>query len=140
METFDSHDRLVLGATSGASAVAVIQLASVSQLDTPQVVAAFAFAIALPFLVADLVLSELEVLGKTEVQGWYQSSYASFLSHTGMRACVVGFCALFWHLHLGAGVVFACTTILVVFAWKRHGVHARRLSPKKPSEEIKKDA
>lgn len=104
-EAPESHprdaDRLIYAGLLGLSAAAVIQLIDKADLNTPQVVVTYAFALAIPLLAVGLVTDYARRAG-TPIPRWRDAIGAA-----GALAAVVGLGALFFHLGAGPGAVFA---------------------------------
>jgi peptidoglycan/LPS O-acetylase OafA/YrhL len=94
------HDRLIYAGLLGLGAAAVIQLADKGELDTPQTVAVYAFAVAVPLLAAGLVADYARHAG-SRVPAFYD-----LVGFLGAAGAVTGFAALFFHFGPWPGGVF----------------------------------
>src|SRR5262245_32318421 len=94
-------DRLIYAGLLGLSAAAVIQMADKEGLNTPQMVAGYFFALAIPLLAVGLI-TDYARRGGTFIPWW-----RDLLGLAGALAAVVGLGALFFHFGIGPGVIFA---------------------------------
>jgi hypothetical protein len=101
----DSHprdaDRLIYAGLLGLSAASVIQMVDKSDLNTQQLVAAHAFAVAIPLLAVGLVTDYARRAG-TPIPRWRDG-----LGLAGTLASVCGLGAIFFNFGAGPGCVFA---------------------------------
>jgi hypothetical protein len=106
-------DRLIYAGLLGLAAAAVIQLSEKSDLDLPQIVEIYSFAVAIPLLAVGLITDYARREG-TSIPPW-----RDLIGVTGSLASVVGLGALFFHFQVGTGAVFAAACVLGIILVRR---------------------
>jgi hypothetical protein len=99
-------DRLIYAGLLGLTAAAVIQLSDKGDLNTPQLVGVYSFAVAAPLLAVGLVTDYARRAG-APISGW-----RDLIGVGGALAAVVGFGALYFHFGVGVGAVYSAGCIL----------------------------
>jgi hypothetical protein len=112
----NNNQRIVVGASLGLNTLAVFQILGLSNLDNSLTLAIYCFAFSTPALAAYLgVLMDGEVGRIRERVG--------ILAVLGGIASFIGLTAIFFHMTVGAGLVFLATTGLVSFLLKPRHTH-----------------
>ena len=101
-------DRLIYAGLLGLSAASIVQMLDKESIDTPQIIAVYAFALAIPVLAVGLVTDYARRAGAA-LPVW-----RDLIGILGAVSAVVGLGALFFHFGLGIGVVFAVGCFLGV--------------------------
>src|SRR5262245_47401144 len=99
-------DRLIYAGLLGLAAAGVIELVDKDTLNTPQLIAVYAFALAIPLLAVGLVTDYARRAG-TPIPAW-----RDLLGVAGSLASVFGLAALFFHFGVGPGIVFAAMCVV----------------------------
>lgn len=112
----NNNQRIVVGASLGLNILAVFQILDMPNLDSSLTLAIYCFAFSTPALAAYLtVLMDGEVGRIHERVG--------VLAVLGGIASFIGLTAVFFHMTVGAGLVFLGSTLLVSFLLKPRHTH-----------------
>jgi len=109
-DTPDSHprdsDRLIFAGLLGLAAAGVVQLIDKAELALGQLVAIYAFAVAIPLLAVGLVTDYARRAG-THIPAW-----RDLLGLFGSVASVVGLASFFFHFGFGPGITFTVGSVI----------------------------
>lgn len=106
-------DRLIYAGLLGLAVAGALQQFDKSEHATPQVIAVYAFALAIPLLAVGLVTDYARRAG-TLVPGWH-----NLIGALGALSAVVGLGALFFHFGIGEGAVFVVGSVLGIALIRR---------------------
>lgn len=101
-------DRLIYAGLLGLGAASIVQMLDKEDIDTPQRIAVYAFALAIPVLAVGLITDCARRAGAS------LSLWRDLVGILGAVVAVVGLGALFFHFGSGAGVIFAAGCFLGV--------------------------
>jgi hypothetical protein len=101
-------DRLIYAGLLGLAAASIVQMLDKEDVDTPQIVAVYAFALAIPVLAVGLITDYARRAGAS-LPFW-----RDFIGILGAVSAVIGLGALFFHFGTGIGTVFAGGCLLGV--------------------------
>ncbi|SRR5579884_2728308 len=93
-------DRLIYAGLLGLAAASVVQMLEKEEIDTPQCIALYAFAIAIPVLAVGLITDYARRAGAS------LPCWRDLIGILGAVSAVVGLGALFFHFGTGIGAVF----------------------------------
>jgi hypothetical protein len=99
-------DRLIYAGLLGLAAASIVQMLDKDHLDTPQSIALYAFALAIPVLAVGLITDYARRAGAS-LPFW-----RDLIGISGAVSAVVGLGALFFHFGTGIGTLFAASCIL----------------------------
>jgi hypothetical protein len=104
---------ILIGSMAGLAAVALIQLISVDELDTPLFISVFCLAVGLPFTATALYVAQVHRADPKYVRpGLILGTVVGCLGFVGLYAIWGGFVAMFWHFCWWAGLTFiACSAV-----------------------------
>jgi len=104
------RDRVVGAGISGASLIAIIQLISLPQLSTSLKIALYSFTIAIPLLVAFIIITEEKILYQWTLRNLEQKSLT--IGTIGAAFAFLGFTTIFWHFSFIVGLLFLASSIV----------------------------
>lgn len=113
--------QLVAAGSLGVCLVFIVGMLALPRLDTPLLVALYAFVVAMPLLVVEYIAASYKV--GAEPRDVYMrlflklSAAGAVLSAPGMVATAVGIVAVVWHLNEIVGGVLLITSGVVMVAW-----------------------
>lgn len=93
-------DRLIYAGLLGLAAASIVQMLDKEEIDTPQCIALYAFALAIPVLAAGLITDYARRAGAS-LPFW-----RDLIGILGALSAVVGLAALLFHFGTGIGAVF----------------------------------
>jgi hypothetical protein len=116
-------DKVALGALVGVGVLAVFQLLTLNQLDTPLKLALYSFAISIPLLSTYLAVltSATPAIYNSMTSKWSYGLAAFGGGLTGL----VGFTAVFWHFSAKLGVLFGGLSLFGLILFVRDGLSGR---------------
>lgn len=101
-------DRLIYAGLLGLAAASIVQMLDKESIDTPQIIAVYAFAAAIPVLAVGLITDYARRAGAS------LPLWRDLIGILGAISAVVGLGALFFHFGIGIGIVFAAGCLLGV--------------------------
>src|SRR5690348_3238905 len=101
-------DRLIYAGLLGLAAASIVQMLDKENIDTSQLVAVYAFALAIPVLAVGLITDYARRAGAS------LSQWRDLIGIFGAISAVVGLGALFFHFGTGIGALFATGCFLGV--------------------------
>lgn len=101
-------DRLIYAGLLGLAAASIVQMLDKDSVDTPQIIAVYAFALAIPVLAVGLITDYARRAGAT------LPIWRDLIGILGALSAVVGLGAIFFHFGTASGMVFAAGCFLGV--------------------------
>lgn len=99
-------DRLIYAGLLGLAAASIVQMLDKGELDSPQSVGVYAFALAIPLLAVGLITDYARRAGNAV------SAWRDLIGIVGALAAVAGLAALFFHFGTAIGSVFVGGCVL----------------------------
>jgi hypothetical protein len=99
-------DRLIYGGLLGLAAASIVQMSDKEDIDIPQIIAVYAFAVAIPVLAVGLITDYARRAGAS-LPFW-----RDLIGILGTVSAVAGLGALFFHFGTGIGIVFVAGCLL----------------------------
>lgn len=110
------YRKLVSGGLAGFSGVCVVQLIGSNQLDFALQVSLYAFAVAIPLLVKDLLDAQIEERHGIVVDLQSKITAISF----GIFTSMIGISGIFWHFSKWIGIVFLASCFLSAISHNKY--------------------